>query len=127
MTSIHLAEIASKPGTRHGRPYPGRVEQGARATIEPKKSIRLFGTQYPGTQFAQPYDVSFKIGDVAIYHSYNLSYLGTILAITEKSVTIRPAGCSRVRRLSIYDFNHYNYMFDLAKVEARNARTSQEL
>lgn len=71
--------------------------------IEPKKSIRIAGEDRncrEPRQFAK----TFKIGDQAIYDSYNLYYFGTIVGIGPKTVTIN-SGCSdRMKRLNIQQF-----------------------
>ena len=53
------------------------------ADIEPKKSIRLYGTFKNLCAGPRNYDITFKIGDKAEYDSYNLKYVGTITAIPE--------------------------------------------
>lgn len=89
------------------------------AEIIPGKSIRLLGTQYE-----KAVDVTFKIGDMAEYDSYNLSYYGEITNITEKTVTIKERFSSRKRRLKLDVFFWRNYDFNLAKKAAENAETS---
>lgn len=67
---------------------------------------------------------TFAIGDTAEYDSYNLSYLGTIVSITEKTVTIQPQYDTRTRRLKLGEFAYRNYKFDLAETLASNLETS---
>lgn len=105
-------------------------DKGHRAEVIKGVSIRLFGTDTSYNLHAKgmvekAYSRTFAIGDKAEYDSYNLSYIGTIVQITEKTVTIREHGCScdRIHRLSMYDFEWRNWNFDLAKEEARNADT----
>lgn len=86
-------------------------------TIVPKKSIRICRRDR-GT------DVTFTVGDTAEYDSYNLSYLGTITQITEKTVTIKPKYSERTRRLKIDEFCWRNYDFNLEEVIKRNNETS---
>lgn len=84
-------------------------------SIEPKKSITLMVDGVGRT---------FRIGDMAEYDSYNLSYYGTIVSITEKTVTIKEKYSPQKRRLKIYDFTWRNYDFDLAQTQAKNSETS---
>jgi hypothetical protein len=58
-----------------------------KAEIVPKKSITVFYEHKDGKIVS---DVEFGIGDTAIYDSFNLKYLGKIVSITEKTVTITP-------------------------------------
>lgn len=73
--------------------------------------------------------VSFKMGDIAEYDSYNLVYTGVITGITDKSVTIQKTYGSQVKkhRLSLHEFCWRNYNFDLDRVNRENAETSWNL
>ena len=63
----------------------------------------------------------FEIGDSAEYDSYNLSYIGKIVSIGEKTVTIQEKGLNgRKHRLDTQTFAFRNYDFDLAEIAARN-------
>lgn len=88
--------------------------------IEKGKSIRLFGL-YKNYAVPKSYDITFKIGDQAEYHSYNLKYTGSIVSITEKSITIQPEHGDRKSRLSITEFAWRNWNFDAEKVSEHNA------
>ena len=80
------------------------------------KSIRLYGEAY-----GNPVDVTFLIGDEAEYDSYNFSYYGEILSITEKTVTIKPRYGNTNKRLKVRDFIWRNYNFSVEKaIEQRN-------
>lgn len=94
------------------------------ARIRPGESIQLTGKFF---NFVKPleYNITFKIGDSAIWGSYNLSYIGKITAIGEKTITIQHRGSKEVTRLDLGKFANYNFNFDLAKVEADNAIESQ--
>lgn len=96
--------------------------------IEPKKSIRLYGTFNNLTAGPRQYDITFRIGDVAEYDSYNLKYTGRIVSIGEKTVTIedRHNGCSAPsrRRLDLADFANRNWDFDAEKIAAHNREES---
>jgi len=75
----------------------------------------------------------FKLGDMAEYDSYNLSYYGPIVAITDKRVTIvcrhdakKYAAGEKVKKhsLDLYKFCWRNHNFDLNKTIDENTRTS---
>jgi hypothetical protein len=72
---------------------------------------------------------TFKVGDYAEYDSYNLSYYGKILSITDKTVTIdKNAKYPHINevsktRMKIYNFAWRNYDFDLEETAAKNADT----
>lgn len=89
------------------------------AHIDRNKSIRLVG-EYSNHDV----DIMFKVGDIAEYGSYNLHYLGTIVKITDKGVTIDPKYGERTKRLSLNEFMWRNHDFNLERIEARNAETS---
>ena len=67
---------------------------------------------------------SFKIGDQAEYDSYNLSYYGEIVAITEKTVTIIPRFETKKKRFKIENFAWRNWCFNLSETITQNAETS---
>lgn len=70
---------------------------------------------------------SFRIGDQAEYHSYNLIYTGTISKITDKIVQIveYPGTLNeRKHNLSLYEFCYKNYRFDAERVAAHNREES---
>ena len=92
------------------------------AEIEPKKSIRLFGTFNNLTKGPRQYDITFKIGDKAEYDSYNLIYVGTIISIGEKTVTIEHHG--ERSRLNLENFASKNWDFDFDKIQAYNHEES---
>ena len=74
----------------------------------------------------------FKVGDVAEHNSYNLSYFGIILAITEKTVTISEHVSNnhprqKKNRLTLEEFCWRNKNFDHDKAAAENAITSMSL
>jgi len=69
----------------------------------------------------------FRVGDTAEHDSYNLRYLGTIRSITAKSVVIRPAYGSSMKRLNFNTFSWRNWNFDLGDAEAYNSQVSRNL
>ena len=130
---ITVWEIKTRDHKSGGRTYAGDVIEGAHAEIVPGKSIRLFGMIEAGKRWvlnadgqrvpceAYVYRRDFVIGDVAEYDSFNLSYCGTIVAITGKTVSIREKYGSRVRRLDLADFSQRNWNFDAEKTAKRNS------
>lgn len=74
--------------------------------------ISLFGVKSRQSGI-EIYRTIFRVGDKAEYDSYNLSYIGTITKITNKTVTIEAHG--RTHRLNLYQFAWRNYDFDLAQ------------
>lgn len=65
------------------------------ATVVPNRSIRVHSDD-------GSIDLTFEVGDTAEADSWNLSYLGPIVAISKKTVTIEALG--RRRRLTIGTF-----------------------
>ena len=130
---ITVWEIKTRDYKKFGRVYTGSVLPGAHAEIVPGKSIRLFGMIEAGKRWARNdagevvpcesyvYRRDFAIGDVAEYDSFNMSYCGTIVAITEKTVTIRETHSSAMRRLDLADFSRRNWNFDAEASAKRNA------
>jgi hypothetical protein len=92
-------------------------------SIEPGVSIRLYGLERNHRKEPFTYERTFKLGDVAEYDSYNLSYLGVIAAIGERTVTLEAHG--RRHRLSIFDFSWRNRHLDLEATAKRNLDTMQ--
>lgn len=117
---IRLTDLRHKDWTLHGYKYEGRVLKGHHADIEPKKSIRLYGHE---SNHVKPhdYDITFKIGDSAIYGSYNLVYTGEIIAIGEKTVKIREDKGTKVHSLDIATFSDRNRGYDAEKIFKRNS------
>jgi len=118
MKTIIVNEIKDRDTKRKGTTFPGAVAEGMRAEIVPGVSIRLVGTYR-----AKEVDVTFKVGDMAEYGSYNLSYYGPIVGITAKTVTIQPLP----KRLGLYEFLWRNWDFDLAIVKEQNADTMRHI
>lgn len=87
-----------------------------------KKEITIFGKQY-NKEFSK----TFKIGDVAEYDSYNLIYLGDIVKISEKSVTIEEHYSTRKHRLDLYTFISKNWDFDHEEILEKNAEISMSI
>lgn len=63
---------------------------------------------------------TFVMGDLAEYDSYNLSYYGKIVSITDKAVTIQKAHGGQKHRLNLYTFARRNYAFNADKTAKSN-------
>lgn len=83
--------------------------------VEPKKSITVIRDSNSPNKFV--------IGDMAEYDSYNLSYYGEILSITDKTVTIKPRYGNKNVRLKLESFAWRNYNFDLNDTVQKNSDT----
>lgn len=73
---------------------------------------------------------TFKLGDTAEHDSYNFAYLGDIVSITEKTVTITDRvgePTSRLHRLDMYTFCWRNWDLDLVATAKRNMETSYNI
>ncbi len=94
------------------------------AEITPKKSVRIYGV-YGNTlkDGGIKFDKTFKLGDIAVYDSYNLTYTGEIVGIGPKSVSIRPYPNSGAKRLDLNTFCWRNWNLDLEKIAYQNSET----
>ena len=95
------------------------------AVIIPGKSIRIFGIYNNHINGPQKFNKLFKVGDRAEYDSYNLMYVGTIVAIGKTSVTIEDMG--ERKRLDLYSFCWRNWDFNLEKIERQNSIESMHI
>jgi hypothetical protein len=113
-----------KPKTRKvfGKVYEGETSDTHHADIVPGKYIRIHGIYRNHVNGPQHYNRVFKIGDKAEYDSYNFNYVGTIVAIGAKTVTIEDHGDRK--RLDLYTFAWRNWNFDLEKIRKNNYETS---
>jgi DNA replication protein DnaD len=103
------------------RKHSPSVETEFTVSIIPNKLVQTYRTAKDGTVETGK---SFELGDYAEYHSYNLSYYGEIVKITEKSVEIRERYQSKtVHRLDMYTFCWRNFGFDLVKTQQENSDT----
>lgn len=97
----------------------GRTEIGLCAIVSPSDSVVVYGVNHNHVRGPQLIDRTFALGDVCTYGGRNIDYLGKIVSIGEKTVSVRDG--STIRRLSIGEFARMNMDFDQAKAEARNA------
>jgi hypothetical protein len=66
------------------------------------------------------FDKPYQVGDKAEYDSYNLRYMGTITAISDKTVTIQPDGEDKKVRMNLWDFCQHNHDWDVYNKQALN-------
>lgn len=97
--------------THFGKVYPAQeteysVEVDKNQSISIFKNDKLLNT--------------FGMGDSAEYDSYNLSYYGEIVGISEKSVSIKEQYGSKVHRLDMHKFCWRNYNFNEAQASSEN-------
>ena len=95
-------------------------------SIEPNEAIYI-ECRYENRKEPKDTFIIFNIGDTAEYDSYNLSYLGTIVGITDKTVTIDPGFNSKHRRLKLNEFCSRNWDFNLELTNKRNFETMQTI
>jgi hypothetical protein len=94
------------------------------ANVTPRVSIRLHGVE-KNTRTPYAFDLTFKVGDVAVYSGYNLTYTGKIVSIGEK--TVRIEDCGRVKALRFDDFAFWNRDFDAERIAQENADTMMRI
>ena len=121
---IVINEIKDRDSITFGRKYEGQVLRGHMAEIEPKQYIRIYGQEWNHKDAPLHFDKTFRIGDEAEYHSYNLIYTGTITAIGPKTIEITAYGTKR-HRLTIYNFSWRNWDFDSVKIAKENFNEMQ--
>jgi len=120
--TLEYRNLKRKDRTRFGTKYPGEVLVGHHADVTPGKCIRLHGLDTNRWEPA-PHDLTFKVGDRAIYGSYNLIYTGTITSITAKTVTVTEDHGGRRHRMTITDFAYRNEHYDAESISAHNQDT----
>jgi len=117
--------VFTKASKFRGVKYPSRPTK-FEADIKKGESISIRklenGDSYTGVK-------TFKVGDVAEYDSWNLTYCGTIIKITDKTVTFDTNGLYDqmtevdVKRLDMYEFARRNIDYDAVKISRDNAET----
>lgn len=134
--TMQVQNIPQKGYTKYGVRHERAPLMGHHADVTPGVSIRLHGVETNRHGGPAAYDLTFKLGDSAVYGSYNLTYTGEITAIGEKTVTItethygrndageRVLVYGRVHRLELADFSRQNSDYDADKIAARNAAWS---
>lgn len=119
---MQIVDVRPKVRRHKGQEYTMENAVGkadVQAHVVRGKSIRLVG-RYNNKDV----DITFKVGDMAEYDSYNLHYLGEIKQITDKAVTIEPEYSGRTRRLDLHTFMWRNHDFDLEQTRKSNTETS---
>jgi hypothetical protein len=101
-------------------PAFGRTEIGLNALVIPGDCVALYGVNRNHVNGPQIVDRTFSVGDSATCGGRNVDFIGTIVSIGEKTVTVHSDVLGN-RRFTIGDFARLNQSFDLVKVEARNA------
>lgn len=106
--------------------YTPEPMAGHHVSVVPGESVRLFGVRRvygrAGNDTAERYDRTFKIGDTCERDSFNLVYTGTIVAIGEKTITVKDDCLNKTSRMTLAEFSSRNHDFDL---EAANKRNSE--
>ena len=93
-------------------------------TTSPREFIRLSGTYKNHVDGPQTFDITFHVGDQAIYDTYNLKYTGEIVSIGNKTVTIaayKGTNNETRHRLNLGKFAWKNWNFNAEKVFEHNA------
>jgi hypothetical protein len=123
MTMIQVRNAHPKPHTFQGQRYQPTNSQGSyNADVMPGHSIRIFGTMTNRVGGPVEFDKVFKIGDHAEYDSYNLKYVGTIVKIGPKTVTIKHyEHTATVTMLDLYNFINRNWDYDAVAIAAHNS------
>ncbi len=70
------------------------------------------------------HELTYRVGDEAVYDSYNLSYIGEITSISPKTITVQKKHSTRTTRMTHEKFVNYNDQ-PIEVVHARNAETSR--
>lgn len=128
---INIIGVRSKDHVQFGMKYEGKIDPNKNADIIKNESIRIYGLEKGRVRYDQQtkqtthytlaYDITFKIGDEAVYGSYNLVYTGKIIKIGEKTVTIAKGHGDRNKQLDIDTFISRNYDYDAQKIFERNS------
>jgi len=123
--------VHTKKYTRFGKVHPSTpTEFDAKIVPQQKITIRrnkpLPTNRLPSYQFNG--ERTFHVGDRAEYDSYNLHYIGKIVSITNKTVTILDypdsSGVqSRKHRLDLHTFCWRNFSHSIEEKRELNADT----
>lgn len=119
--------LVPRPYKRGGVTFTRENTQGTyHAEVIGRGSIRIFGVCTNHVSGAQHFDRIFKLGDAAEYDSYNLKYVGNIVAIGPNTVTVKHYhNSATVTRLSLFEFVDRNWNFDEAGHAKYNAEEAQ--
>lgn len=118
--SVFVRHIKGRDRKLFGRVHPGSIADHQHADIMIGESVRLHGINYNRIGDPVVYSIEFRVGDTAIYDSYNLDYTGPITAITEKGVAITDMH-GKTRRLGWHEFNWRNWDYSAEEVFQKRA------
>jgi hypothetical protein len=116
-----MKQVFTKSRKRYGKVYPSQPTK-YHVSVERNKSITIFED---GKETS-----SFNIGDTVVYDSYNLYYTGTIIQISETSVTVEEpykmygSDHGRRHRMPMERFCWRNSGLDLERINKENFETS---
>ena len=96
-----------------------KLSKEYKVVVEPGKSITVFRELAEGFS-----ERTFNIGDQAEHSSYNFSYYGPIVNITEKNVIVSDKTDRKTVRMPFERFAWRNWDFDVEAKAAENAETS---
>lgn len=117
--------IHSNAGNYYIKDTSVEVFPGEKVIVNHMKCVGYAKDSSGRTDMDQPIEklqvMEYKVGDEAVYDSYNLAYIGTIVAITEKSViVVEPYRDARKHRMTFEKFAFYNDQ-PIAAAHKRNA------
>ena len=117
-----MKQVFTKARKRYGMVYPA---QPTKYAVDLNKAKDLIAIYEDGRCTAR-----FHLGDPAEYGSYNLRYLGKIIQISEKTITIEEPynmygkDHGRRHRLDMHEFCWRNSGFNLAEATKHNMEES---
>lgn len=111
--------IKDRDSKKAGRTIAGDVLEGAQAEVLPNASIRLFGTYANHKDGPTPYDITFRVGDRAVYDSFNFDYTCTITKIAAGTVTIAEDVSDRPHQLNLYQLTRRNWDYEAGRIAKR--------
>jgi hypothetical protein len=120
--------VFTKKYKRYGKVHHPQLSD-FEVKIVPQQEIVIRQVPDENGRYKWTCDVSertFRVGDWAEYDSWNLNYLGQIVAITNKTVTIVDYPNShnpRKRRLDLHTFCWRNFSKSIEQKRADNADT----
>jgi len=116
----NLVRVYTKAHKQRGIVYPAQATDYSVA-VNPQR-IAIYKDDSTGTP---TYCRDFVVGDKAEYNSWNLSYIGDIVKITDKCVTIVAykghKGMEATYRLDMNSFCYRNHNFNLSEATAHNS------
>jgi hypothetical protein len=103
--------------------YTERFGRSYRVTTEPKRYV-IVETLNVHKQLV---DVRrFELADLAEYDSFNLKYVGNIVSIGNKTITVADKG-GRRKRMKLEEFAWRNFDFDVEEIKRHNWETTQNI